>query len=171
MFKELANEYISFFGIQRFALLRGIVCYYRVPKFRVVVLIRRMQNTKSFLIKRRLQKKLKFKYTVDIGINAKIGNHFWVEHYNGIVIGDGVTIGEYCTLYQNVTLGQKNGRYPKVCDRVTIYPGAIILGNITIGQGSAILAGSVVIKNVVANSMIGGNPGKIKMSQLQEGDS
>lgn len=158
MLKHLLHEYIEFYGRRTLTMLRAIICYFRVPQFRIIVLIRCMQSSTNMIIKKHYQKKLKLKYTVDIGLNCRIGKHFWVEHYSGIVIGNGVKIGDFCTLYQGVTIGQRNGEYPHIGNNVTIYPGAIVLGDINIGDNSIILAGSVVLGDVPQGSMVGGNP-------------
>ena len=51
------------------------------------------------------------KYGMEIAKNVKIGNNLKIEHFNGIVFGLGTVIGDNCTIYQQVTLGQKNGEY------------------------------------------------------------
>lgn len=166
MISSMLQEYKAFCGDKSLVLLRAIICYYRVPKFRVVTLIRAMQNTDKIAVKRRYQKKLKLKYMVDVGLNAKIGKGFWVEHYNGLVIGDAVCIGDDCTLYQNVTIGQKKGLYPHLGNNVTIYPGAIVLGDIKVGDNAIISAGAVVVKDVPKMTMVAGNPASIKKKMV-----
>jgi serine O-acetyltransferase len=63
------------------------------------------------------------------------------------------SIGKYCTIYQQVTIGNLNG-YPTILDNVTIYPGAIIVGNITIGSNSVIGANATVFKDVPDNCTV-----------------
>jgi serine O-acetyltransferase len=53
-----------------------------------------------------------------------------------------------CTIYQNVTLGAKNDKYPSIRNNVTIYPGTVIVGNIEIGENAVIGALSFVDKSV-----------------------
>jgi serine O-acetyltransferase len=81
----------------------------------------------------------------------------------GVVIGETAEIGDDVTLYQGVTLGgtgfATGKRHPTVQDNVTIGSGAKLLGPITVGHGSKIGAGSVVIHDVPANSTVVGNPG------------
>ncbi len=92
---------------------------------------------------------------IDIHPGAKIGKHFFIDHGTGVVIGETCTIGDNVKLYQGVTLGARsfpkddNGRvikgikrHPDIEDRVTIYSGATILGDIRIGSGS-IVGGNV----------------------------
>ncbi|MDO5151471.1 MAG: serine acetyltransferase [Oscillospiraceae bacterium] len=158
----LKEEFVYHYGNKRLVLLRSLLCYFRVLNFRVVVLICYMQKTRRLHEKKRIKKKLKLKYGVDIGLNTKIGLHPWVEHYYGLVLGDGVVIGDQCTLYQGVTLGQRKNKYPVVGNNVIVYPNSIILGDIQIGDNAIILAGSVVLKDVLPYSIVGGNPAVVK---------
>jgi len=102
---------------------------------------------------------------IEIHPGAKIGKGFFIDHGAGVVIGETVEIGKNVTIYQGVTLGgtgkQKGKRHPTVGDNVVIGAGAIILGAITLGEGSRIGAGSVVTKSVPPHSTVVGNPGRI----------
>ena len=88
---------------------------------------------------------------IDIHPGARIGDHFFIDHGTGVVIGETCEIGSRVRIYQGVTLGAKsfpldeNGRpikgiprHPIVEDDVIIYSGATILGRVTIGRGSEI---------------------------------
>lgn len=86
----------------------------------------------------------------------------------GLVISKYASIGKNCVIYQNVTIGGKDfnkpgnpANYPKIGDNVIIYPGAFIVGPVTIGNNCIIGANTVVVSNVPENSMVGGNPAKI----------
>ncbi|WP_249977954.1 serine O-acetyltransferase EpsC [Vreelandella olivaria] len=92
---------------------------------------------------------------IDIHPGATIGQHFFIDHGTGVVIGETAVIGERVRLYQAVTLGavrfdedeegaltKGEPRHPIVEDDVVIYAGATILGRITIGQG-AVIGGNV----------------------------
>jgi len=100
---------------------------------------------------------------IEIHPAAKIGDGFFVDHGMGVVIGETAEIGDDVTLYQGVTLGgtgfATGKRHPTVEDNVTIGSGAKLLGPITVGHGSKIGAGSVVIHDVPPNSTVVGNPG------------
>jgi serine O-acetyltransferase len=100
---------------------------------------------------------------IEIHPAAKIGAGFFIDHGIGVVIGETAEIGEDVTLYQGVTLGgtgfATGKRHPTVEDNVTIGSGAKLLGPITVGHGSKIGAGSVVIHDVPPNSTVVGNPG------------
>jgi serine acetyltransferase len=77
-------------------------------------------------------------------------------------------MGYDCIIYQNVTIGTKDttnylfANYPVIGDNVTIYPNAVIIGNISIGDNSIIGAGSIVNSDIPPNSIAYGNPAKIK---------
>ncbi len=87
-------------------------------------------------------------------------------HPVGIVIGMRVELGNNCVIYQNVTIGTKdtfdpkNAKYPVIEDDVTIYPNSVIIGDIKIGKGAMIGAGSVVLNDVEAYSVVAGVPAK-----------
>jgi len=92
---------------------------------------------------------------IDIHPGAQIGEHFFIDHGTGVVIGETCIIGRNVRLYQGVTLGAKSfpkdpsgalikgqPRHPIVEDDVIIYSGATILGRVTIGRG-AVIGGNV----------------------------
>ena len=104
---------------------------------------------------------------IDIHPGATIGPYFFIDHGTGVVIGETCVIGRGCRLYQGVTLGALSfpkgadgvlikgiPRHPKLEDDVTVYAGATILGNITIGAGSAIGANTWVTRDVPRNSKV-----------------
>ena len=88
---------------------------------------------------------------IDIHPGAAIGEHFFIDHGTGTVIGETCIIGDNVRIYQGVTLGAKSfpldgggspikgiPRHPIVEDDVIIYSGATLLGRITIGKGAEI---------------------------------
>lgn len=98
---------------------------------------------------------------IDIHPGAEIGPHFFIDHGSGVVIGETVVIGKNVKIYQGVTLGAKSfpkdekgrvvkgiKRHPNIEDNVTIYAGATILGNVTIGHDS-IIGGNVWLLEAV----------------------
>lgn len=116
-----------------------------------------------------VRNKLIKKYGIHLAFNATIGSDIQLPHPNGIIIGDGVIIGKNCSIYHQVTLGKKRGNmnderdYPIIGDNVVIFPGAKIIGKITIGNNSVIGPNSVVIKDVEPYSVYSGIPAhKIK---------
>jgi serine O-acetyltransferase len=106
---------------------------------------------------------------IEIHPGAKIGRRFFIDHGMGVVIGETSEIGDDVTLYQGVTLGgtslKKEKRHPTVEDFVVITTGATVLGPVTVGHGSRIGAGSVVIHSVPPNSTVVGIPGRVIRSE------
>jgi UDP-2-acetamido-3-amino-2,3-dideoxy-glucuronate N-acetyltransferase len=127
-------------------------------------------------------------YGCDIGVNTKIGA--FVEIQKNAFIGrnckisshtficEGVTIEDNCFIGHNVTF--INDKYPRATagDRLqdesdwnveptrvkqgaSIGSSATVLCGITIGENSIVGAGSVVTKDVPANSIVAGNPAKL----------
>ncbi len=102
---------------------------------------------------------------IEIHPGATIGNGFFIDHGNGVIIGETAQIGNNVTLYQGVTLGgtgkEHGKRHPTVGDNVMISAGAKVLGSFTIGANSKIGAGSVVLAEVPPNSTVVGVPGRV----------
>ena len=69
-------------------------------------------------------------------------------------------IGNNCKVYQNTTIGEKNGKAPVLGNNVTVYANAVIVGNVHIGSNSVIGAGSVVLSDVPENEIWAGNPAR-----------
>jgi serine O-acetyltransferase len=99
---------------------------------------------------------------IEIHPGAKIGKRFFIDHGNGVVIGETTVIGDDVTIYQGVTLGgtgkEKGKRHPTIGNNVVIGAGAIVLGNIVIGDNARIGAGAVVTKSVPPDTTVVGNP-------------
>lgn len=93
-------------------------------------------------------------YGIEIGNNAHIEGGINFHHVNGIVIGEHVLIGKNFNVYQNVTLGSLKGGYPTIGDNVTIYPGAMVIGKISIGSYSKIGPKVVVRRNIENNTTL-----------------
>jgi serine O-acetyltransferase len=102
---------------------------------------------------------------LEIHPGAQIGSHFFVDHCTGTVIGETCVIGQRVKLYHGVTLGAKSTsdvenlrgkkRHPTLEDRVTVYPGATILGGETvIGEGSTIGGNVFLTTSVPPHSLV-----------------
>ena len=102
---------------------------------------------------------------IEIHPGAQIGEGFFIDHGNGVIIGETTIIGNNVTLYQGVTLGgtgkETGKRHPTIEDNVMISAGAKVLGSFTIGANSKIGAGSVVLEEVPPNSTVVGVPGRV----------
>ena len=102
---------------------------------------------------------------IEIHPGAKIGKGFFIDHGNGVIIGETTIIGDNVTLYQGVTLGgtgkEHGKRHPTIGSNVMISAGAKVLGSFTIGDNSKIGAGSVVLSEVPPCSTVVGVPGRV----------
>lgn len=91
----------------------------------------------------------------------------------GVVIGETAIIGDYCLLYQGVTIGgtgkETGKRHPTLGDNVVCGSGAKVLGNIKIGNNVKIGANSVVLKDVPDDCTVVGVPGKIIKMRHKDG--
>lgn len=112
-----------------------------------------------------LQNKMSQQFGVDIHPGARIGSGIMLDHATGIVIGETAVLGNEISILHSVTLGgigcEAGDRHPKVQDGVLISVGAKILGNITVGEGARIGAGSVVLSDVPPYTTVAGVPGQI----------
>lgn len=103
-------------------------------------------------------------FGVDIHPACKIGRGIMFDHATGIVIGETSVIEDNVSILQQVTLGgtgnEKGDRHPKIRSGVLISTGAKVLGNIEIGEGAKIGAGSVVLSDVAAHTTVVGVPAK-----------
>ncbi len=102
---------------------------------------------------------------IEIHPGAKIGKGLFIDHGNGVIIGETTVIGDNVTLYQGVTLGgtgkEKGKRHPTIGNNVMISAGAKVLGSFTVGENSKIGAGSVVLSEVPPNCTVVGVPGRV----------
>lgn len=104
-------------------------------------------------------------FSCHISPKARIGKNIKFAHPTGMVIGDGVVIGNDCLIAQNVTLGVKNfykPEYPIIGNNVTICANAVVLGDITIEDDVVIGANSTVINDVPKGSIAVGSPARYK---------
>ena len=112
-----------------------------------------------------LQNRISEVFGVDIHPAARIGAGILMDHATGIVVGETSVIEDNVSILHEVTLGgtgkQSGDRHPKVRQGVLIGAGAKVLGNVEIGAGAKIGAGSVVLDSVPAHCTVAGVPAKI----------
>lgn len=103
-------------------------------------------------------------FNVDIHPAAQMGSGVMLDHATGIVIGETAVVGDDSSILQGVTLGgtgkEFGDRHPKIGRGVLVSVGAKVLGNIRIGDGARIGAGSVVLKEVGENCTVAGVPAR-----------
>jgi len=109
-----------------------------------------------------LQSQISEVFTLDIHPAAQIGSGILVDHATGIVIGETCILDNNISIMQGVTLGgtgkESGDRHPKIKCGVLIGTGAIIIGNVTVGEGAKVGAGSVVLSNVEPHTTVAGIP-------------
>lgn len=112
-----------------------------------------------------MQSAISERFQVDINPAVKLGRGIFLDHATSVVIGQTAVIGDNVSILQGVTLGGtgKTGgdRHPKIGNGVLIGAGAKVLGNIKIGDCARIASGSVVLKEVPAETTVAGVPAKV----------
>lgn len=109
-----------------------------------------------------VQSRIVEQFSIDIHPAAKIGRGVMIDHGTGIVIGETAVVEDGVSLLHAVTLGgtgkESQDRHPKIRRNVLIGAGATILGNVEVGEGARVAAGSVVVKSVPAFTTVVGIP-------------
>jgi serine O-acetyltransferase len=113
---------------------------------------------------RHLQSRASETFGVDIHPAARVGQGVLLDHGTAVVVGETAVIDDDVSMLQGVTLGgtgkQCGDRHPKIRRGVLIGAGATILGNITVGEGAKVGAGSIVLEDVAPFSTVVGNPAR-----------
>lgn len=112
-----------------------------------------------------LQNRISDVFAVDIHPAARIGSGVMMDHATGIVIGETAVVENDVLLWHGVTLGGRSqepgDRHPKVRQGAVLGANSTIIGNIEIGRGAKVAAGSVVVHDVPAEKTVAGTPAKI----------
>lgn len=102
---------------------------------------------------------------VDIHPAARIGSGIMLDHATGIVVGETAVIEDDVSILHSVTLGgtgkTTGDRHPKIRRGVLLAAGCKVIGNIEVGEGAKVGAGSVVLEDVPAHVTVAGVPAKI----------
>ncbi|MDP4790093.1 MAG: serine O-acetyltransferase [Haliea sp.] len=110
------------------------------------------------------QSRVAVEFAVDIHPAAQLGSGLMLDHATGLVIGETAVVGNNVSILQSVTLGgtgkEHGDRHPKIGNGVLISAGAKILGNIRVGDGAKVGAGSVVLEEVAPHTTVAGVPAK-----------
>ena len=117
------------------------------------------------LMARMLSQWARHRTGIEIHPGAQIGRRMFIDHGDGVVIGETAIIGDDVTIYQGVTLGgtgkDVGKRHPTIGNGVTIGAGAKVLGPIRIGDHCKVGAGAIVLKDVPDQCTVVGNPGRV----------
>jgi serine O-acetyltransferase len=140
-----------------------IFCYPGLEAVTVYRLGNRLHALEVPLIPRMMTEWAHGRTGIDIHPGATIGEHFFIDHGTGVVIGETCRIGDWVKLYQGVTLGalsfptddegrlvRGTRRHPTIEDRVVIYANATILGGQTVIGHDSVIGSSVWLTHSVA---------------------
>ena len=145
--------------------LEILLCYPGLHALTLHRLSHRLWRAQTPLVPRLLSQLARFITGIEIHPGASIGRGVFIDHGMGVVIGETCVIGHQCLLYQGVTLGgtgkQHGKRHPTLENNVVVGAGAKVLGAITVGANTRIGAGSVVLRDVEADSTVVGIPGRV----------
>jgi acetyltransferase-like isoleucine patch superfamily enzyme len=108
------------------------------------------------------------------GSNTRIGRNVFINQnctlydLGGVDIADDVMIGPNVSLITSghpLAPDQRRAAVvaaPIVIERnVWIAAGATVIGSVTVGENAVVSAGSVVTRDVPANTLVGGNPARV----------
>lgn len=119
-----------------------------------------------------MQNNISERFAVDIHPAARLGNGIMIDHATGLVIGETAIVGNDVSILHSVTLGgsgcQKGDRHPKIGNGVLLAAGAKVLGNISVGEGVKVGAGSLVLESVPDHVTVAGVPAKIVGTPAEE---
>ncbi|MDE1187111.1 MAG: serine O-acetyltransferase [Pantoea sp.] len=114
---------------------------------------------------RHIQSRISEVLGIDIHPAARMGKGIMLDHGSGLVIGETAVVEDEVSILQDVTLGgtgkEIGDRHPKIRRGALIGAGAKILGNIEVGIGAKVGAGSVVVSEVAAHTSVAGVPARI----------
>lgn len=144
------------------------------PGFRAILAYRishRLYLKKHYFLARWISQRAARKTGIEIHPGAVIGERLFIDHGNGVVIGETAWIGNDVTMYHGVTLGgvgiTEGKRHPTIQDGVMIGTGAKILGNFTVGKKARIGAGTVVLTEVPPGATVVGAKGTVIKAEEQ----
>jgi len=101
---------------------------------------------------------------IQIPAEARIGKGLRIHHFGGIILHPSTELGEHCTIFHGVTLGETRSMEgaPRVGNGVVMGAGAKILGRIQLGDGCRVGANAVVLTSVPPGYVAVGVPATLK---------
>lgn len=135
------------------------------PGFKIIVnhkIANWLYRKRLFYLARLVSQIGKKKTGIEIHPGATLGRYLFIDHGNGVVIGEETVIGDYVTIYHQVTLGatgnETGRRHPIIGNNVLIGAGSKVMGNIKVGNNVKIGAGSIVLTDIKDNTTVVGMP-------------
>jgi len=101
---------------------------------------------------------------VELPCEVKMGHHFIIDHFGGVIISGYAQFGDNCRIRNGVVVGLSNTSdpcAPIIGNNVDIGAGAKVLGRIKIGNNVTIGANAVVVKDVENGMVVAGIPAKV----------
>lgn len=121
------------------------------------------KNNRHYLAMQ-IQSRISEVFAVDIHPAACLGQRIMIDHATSVIIGETAIVEDDVSILQEVTLGGtgkiEKDRHPKVRRGVLLGAGSKILGNVEIGEGAKVGAGSIVLQSVPPYTTVVGNPAK-----------
>jgi serine O-acetyltransferase len=103
-------------------------------------------------------------YGIELPAEASIGRRLYLSHQHGIIVNGKAVVGDDCVFANNITLGigvAGKDSVPRLGNRVTLSPGAIIVGRLAVGDDARIGPNAVVMSNVPAGARVVASPGRV----------
>jgi len=131
-----------------------------------------LYNHKRYFLARLFSQINRFFTGIEIHPGAQIGKCLFIDHGMGVVIGETSIIGDYVTIFHQVTLGgtgkDTGKRHPTIGNHVMIGAGAKLLGPIIVEDYAKIGANAIVTKNVSEGSTVINNRAKNKEEHIKK---
>ena len=143
--------------IMDYSLGNHLRLYWRLFRRRERTRSRLLSDALTFLLNRMAHRRGGY-----IGRGAQIAGIPSLPHgLHGIYISRYASIGRDCRIYQNVTIGEVNGRAPQIGDGCLIGAGAVLIGGIRVGDGARVGAGAVVCTDVPEGCTVVAQPSRV----------
>ena len=165
-------------------LFEVVLCYPGLMAITVHRLAHRLHKMQIPFLPRMMAEWVHGETGIDIHPGASIGDHFFIDHGTGVVIGETCVIGNHVKIYQGVTLGalsfdmdehgqliRSTKRHPTIEDRVIIYANATVLGGDTVVGHDSVVGSSVwLTRSVPPNTTVMMERPKLRMRSDQPSD-